>query len=174
MLYLNTYNKFLTENTKFEDSLSNFYAYIAKYNINSIRDLISDLTNVARDMNKYAKVNKERKIEFYKHKDSFLRFMFNNGHYTNIEFHKYGKDTLVLFTSNVWDDKKDDYISFHIVMDKARKMGIPMSELSGAESGEKKIPNIEQIKNPYKIEEFIKFVDDLETPEFKNAIRKLK
>lgn len=56
-----TYNEYLSENSKFEDSLGKFHAYIQKYNINSIEDLISDLTNVVRSMNKYVKINRERK-----------------------------------------------------------------------------------------------------------------
>lgn len=46
-----------------------------------------------------------------------------------------------------------------------------MSILSEKESGEKHKPSIEEIKNTGKIEEFIQFVDDLETPELLKKLR---
>jgi len=137
--------------------------YIRKYNIKNFDELVSDLTHVVRDLNRYIKINKRR--DLYLVKKSFIKFLYNYDYIESIVKHTYGKDSLYLATTKINKDDEDDTdrdkITFHLIPPDLRKLGIERDSLPDGGSSPKKTYVQKDIANPEKIEEALSFLNHM-------------
>ena len=89
----------ILEFDKFKGNKLSVIDYVNKHGIISMDNLAEDLTHVARDLNKMAKLKPHRKRELYDVKHEFMRFLLDNDYFQSINTHRYGRDLAILFTT---------------------------------------------------------------------------
>jgi len=151
-----------------EKSVNNLFTgeltkYIEKYNIKSFDELIIDLTHVVRDLNRYIKIHNRR--ELYEVKKNFIEFLYNNDYIESIVRHTYGEDSIYLATTKIQKTDKDDTgrdtITFHMINNDLKKMGIDYKNLPDGGYSPKKKYVQKDIANTEKIEEALSFLSNI-------------